>query len=172
MGQKSGVVMLFGALEVLAEGKQQVGKGNIPGYTRVPSKADLDRYFKGCGGNYRGYDTGSHWCGIFATYLMKLAGVNCHWVMGKGIQDDSNGADLEVILDGVTARKDIIVGDILVREPNHHHIIALDGPKSGSIRCIEGNAGGIKYPLLAMDWAANAHNNQVGNVSARYRILT
>src|SRR4051794_40494605 len=69
--------------------------GRAAGILRVPSKGELDAYFKDslAGG---GYDPSSHWCGIFATYLLRRAGVRCHWVMSKGIADDSDGVDLEI----------------------------------------------------------------------------
>lgn len=142
--------------------------GRAAGIIRVPTKAELDVYFKEslAGG---GYDPSAHWCGIFATYLLRKAGVRCHWVMSKGITDDSNGADYEVATDS-EAQQGLQPGDVVIREPQHHHIIVMEPVASGVIPCVEGNAGGIGHPLLAMNWAANARNNTVGNVVKRYRI--
>jgi hypothetical protein len=144
------------------------GQDNVPGWTRVPSKSELDNYFKTSLAG-PAFDPTVHWCGIFATYLLKKAGVRCHWAMGDGITDDSNGQDLETT-DSPNAQKDLQIGDVVVREPQHHHIIVLEPVDAGTIRCVEGNAGGVGKPLLAMHWAANMRNNTVGNIVKRYRI--
>jgi hypothetical protein len=155
--------------EVLKPNMQEAKvPGRTPGIIRVPSKAELDTYFKDslAGG---GYDPSSHWCGIFAAYLLRKAGVRCYWLMSKGITDESDGADLEIASDA-EARQGLQIGDVLIREPQHHHIIVMEPVTSGVIPCVEGNAGGIAHPLLAMNWAANARNNTVGKVVKRYRI--
>lgn len=73
--------------------------------------------------------------------------------MSVGITDDEGASDLETA-DAPEARLDLRIGDVLVREPEHHHIIVLDPVSAGPIRCVEGNAGGVGHPLLAMNWGA------------------
>ena len=144
------------------------GQDKAPGWTRIPTKSELDNYFRTSLAG-PAFDSTAHWCGIFATYLLKKAGVRCHWVMCDGITDDSNGVDLETA-SGPDAQKDLKIGDVVVREPEHHHIIVLEPVTAGAIRCVEGNAGGVGKPLLAMNWAANMRNNNVAHVVKRYRI--
>jgi hypothetical protein len=168
---KRGEFLYFALNEVLMDGAVEVGKGGLPGYTRVPSRTELDEYFTGCGSTFPSFDPRVHWCGIFAAYLLKLIGVRCHWAMGRGIVDDSGGEDLEIVR-GAEAKTGLLEGDILIREPNHHHIIALEDVTSGRISCIEGNAGGIGSPLVAMRWAGNMAYNTTSHVTVRYRILS
>jgi len=142
------------------------GRENLA--VRIPTRAELNGYFlgAGCAG---GYDPTTHWCGIYATHFLRLADVRCHWERGNGIIDDSGGEDLEIVY-GPDAQKGLKFGDVLVREPEHHHIIVFGEVEAGPIRCIEGNAGGIKHPLIAMDYPPNQANNSVGRVVSRYRI--
>src|SRR5262249_21372744 len=116
------------------------------------------------------FDPTSHWCGIFATCLLNRAGVRCHWVMCDGIFNDLYEDDLEIVKTAAEAKNGIRYGDVLIREPNHHHIIVLEPVTAGVIPCIEGNAMGVGSPLIAMNSALNMANNSVGNVVARFRI--
>ena|GEM_PF-1197527 len=140
--------------------------GSIPGHTRVPSKEELDKYFKA--GGVAGYDKNVHWCGIFQTYLLQKSGIACHWA--REIVDDSGGKDLEIV-SGEAAKKGLAVGDIVKVSHAQHHFMVLDAVTSGYIRSIEGNAGGLKYPLLAANWMGNAKHNVVADIQYRYRVI-
>ena len=141
--------------------------GNTSGIVRVPAKEELDNYFRA--GGMAGYVQNVHWCGIFQVYLLKKAGVRCSW--SREIVDDSGGADLE-ITQGQEARTGLRFGDILKVSHNQHHFMALEAVEKGSIRCIEGNAGGVGNPLLATNWALTAINNTVETIQFRYRVVS
>jgi len=146
------------------------GIGNEPGWIRRPTKEELDKYFRESEAG-PAFDPTVHWCGIFATYLLKKAGVRCHWVRSVGITNDEGASDLETA-NPPEAQLDLRIGDVLIREPEHHHIIVLEPVSVGAIRCVEGNAGGLGNPLLAMNWGGgkNLTYNSVDRVVKRYRI--
>lgn len=141
-------------------------EGTIPGYTRVPSKEELDNYFKA--GGAPGYDPSVHWCGIFQVYLLKKAGVLCHW--DQAILNDIYDEDLEIV-SGEAAKTGLQVGDIVRVRQNQHHLMVLDPVSKGFIRGIEGNAGGLKYPMLAINYMGNANSNIVEEIEWRYRVV-
>jgi len=151
--------------EVYHGGTQET-KGNIPGHIRVPSKEELNKYFKA--GGVSGYNKTTHWCGIFQVYLLKSAGVACHWE--REIVDDSGGKDLEIV-SGEAAKKGLAVGDIVKVSHAQHHFMILEAVTKGYIRSIEGNAGGLEHPLLAANWMGNAKHNVVENIQFRYRVI-
>src|SRR5215204_2965443 len=66
--------------------------GTIPGYTREPSKAELNAYFKAA--DATAYSPTVHWCGVFQVFLLKKAGVSCHW--DRAILNDLYEEDLEI----------------------------------------------------------------------------
>jgi hypothetical protein len=140
--------------------------GTIPGFTRVPSKDELNAYFTA--GGAAGYDPSIHWCGIFQVYLLKKAGVLCRW--DRAILNDIYDEDLE-ITSGPAAQTGLQVGDIVRVRQNQHHLMVLDPVSKGFIRGIEGNAGGLKYPTLAINWMGNAKSNIVEEIEWRYRIV-
>jgi hypothetical protein len=139
--------------------------GGIPGQTRVPSKEELNNYFKAA--SVAGYDKSVHWCGIFQIYLLKKAGVICHW--DRAIVSDGN--DLEIV-SGEDAKKGLAVGDIVKVSHAQHHLMVLEPVIKGYIRSIEGNAGGLAYPMLAANWMGNAKHNVVEDIQFRYRVVT
>lgn len=143
--------------------------GKSPGITRVPSKSELDEYFKA--GGAAGYDKRFHWCGLYQTYLLKKAGVACHWQIGDGIKDDSGGTDLQIV-NGEEARKGLAFGDIVRVKHNEHHFMVLEPVEKGYITSIEGNAGGKDYPKIAAYWMGNALHNVVGEIQYRYRVVS
>jgi hypothetical protein len=145
-------------------------RGSVPGSTRKPTNDELDAYFRESKAS-NAFDPSAHWCGIFAVSMLRRAGVRCHWVVDGGIFNDlyEDQEDLEITT-GADAQKGIQYGDVLVREPNHHHIIVLEPVTAGTIRCVEGNAQGVGSPLLAMNWGGNMANNCIANVNTRYRI--
>lgn len=113
---------------------------------RVPSRADLNRYFVGCGGPYWGYEPSVSWCGIFACYILRKAGLAVKWKMGRGIQDLSGGQDLKLI----HGREGLAMGDVAVRGSGSHHFILLENPSEGQTvaYAVDGNAAGAGNPLL------------------------
>lgn len=140
--------------------------GTIPGFTRPPSKEELNGYFKAAGAG--GYDPTVHWCGIFQVYLLKKANVTCYWQQAicQTIYDE----DLEIV-SGKEAQTGLQVGDIVRVERNQHHLMVLEPVSKGFIRGIEGNAGGLKHPLVAMNWMGNTGSNVVEQIQWRYRIV-
>jgi hypothetical protein len=140
---------------------------STPGCTRVPSKDELDKYFRAA--DVPGYDKRVHWCGIFQVYLLKQAGVACHW--DRAIVDDSNGKDLEIV-SGEEAKRGLQAGDILRVGWAQHHFMALQPVEKGSIPCVEGNAGGLDHPTLAANWMGNALHNVVADIQYRYRVVS
>jgi len=147
------------------------GKGYSSGILRIPSKTELNNYFIEAG-LLGGYDPKAHWCGIFQTYLLKKAGIQCHWVISKGIKiEDVSKQEIEES-SGPAAMKDLAPGDIVVVKHHGHHIMVLEPTKSGSIKCIEGNARGITSPTLGAYYTGNNLHNVVQEIQRRYRILS
>ncbi len=138
---------------------------------RRPSIEELNKYFIGCDSVWKGYDANTHWCGIFATYLLRKAGAKVRWVMALGIhnlvgRENPEGYMHTTFHKGNTG---IGVGDICVRGRGRHHFIVFGPPdEHGNFeRCIEGNYGGIENPLLhdGKRW-----KNNVNNVDCFYRV--
>ena len=161
-------VFIWWALYEVYHGKTSSGgpKGTIPGTIRQPSKTELDKYFQA--GGAAGYDPKVHWCGVFQTYLLKCAGVNCHWD-GK-IVDDSGGRDLQIV-EGKEARKGLALGDIVRINHDEHHFMVLEPAARGFLKSVEGNAGGLEHPLVAAFWMGNAKHNVVEDIYLRYRVI-
>ena len=140
--------------------------GSVPGYTRTPSKDELNKYFQAAG--VAGYDPAIHWCGIFQVYLLKKAGISCHW--DREIANDLYYDDLEIV-SGKEAQTGLQAGDIVRVQKNQHHLMVLEPVSKGFVRGVEGNAGGLKYPTLAINWVGNANSNVVEEIQFRYRIV-
>jgi hypothetical protein len=158
-------------IEVYRSGVDFENKTNSDsGFVRRPSSDELDNYCIGAG--LRKYEPTGHWCGIFQTYLMKKAGINCHWVISKGIKIEA--ASKHEIQEDVmpAAGKDLALGDILIVQHNDHHIMVLEPTRSGYIPSIEGNAKGINNPALGAFYTGNALHNVVSKIQKRYRIVT
>ena len=142
---------------------------NAPGFTRTPSKPELDAYFKV--GGAAGYDDRYHWCGLYQTYLLQQAGVACEWIVGSGIKDLSGGRDL-AITSGDAARQGLAFGDVVRVRHHEHHLMVLEPVAKGYIPSIEGNAGGRGNPLIAAFWQGNAVHNTVAEIQWRYRVVS
>ena len=140
--------------------------GSIPGYTRTPSKEELNKYFQAAG--VAKYDPTVHWCGIFQVYLLQKVGISCHW--DRAIVNDLYYDDLEIV-SGKDAQTNLQIGDIVRVQRNQHHLMVLDPVSKGFIRGVEGNAGGLQYPTLAINWFGNAKSNVVEEIQHRYRIV-
>lgn len=119
---------------------------------RRPSADELNKYFVGCDGIWRGYDPNTHWCGIFVTYLLRKAGAQVRWIYRRGIHNVTGYENIEgymsVWLYG--GNKNISPGDICVRGDGEHHFIVISPPdKHGTFEhCVEGNFGGLGNPQL------------------------
>ena len=99
---------------------------------------------------------------------MKKAGVLCHW--DRAILNDLYDEDLEIV-SGEAAKTGLQVGDIVRVRQNQHHLMVLDPASKGFIRGVEGNAGGLRYPTLAINWMGNAKSNIVEEIEWRYRVI-
>jgi len=142
--------------------------GTVPGYTRVPSKEELNAYFKA--GGVAGYSPAVHWCGIFQVYLMQKAGVLCRWAnyeISNNVYDDPG---LEITT-SKEAQQGLQTGDVVKVRLNQHHLMVLDPVSKGFIRGIEGNAGGLERPLLAINYRGNSDSNVVEEIQYRFRII-
>lgn len=139
---------------------------------RRPSVNELNKYFIECNGPWKGYDPTTHWCGIFATYLLRKAGANVKWVMSRGIHNqtgDENSTG-EIHTKYYEGNNGIMVGDICVRGKGQHHFIIIGPPDESGVfeHCIEGNYGGVTNPLLHQ---GKRHKNNKNVVNYYYRIL-
>ena len=140
--------------------------GTIPGYTRTPSNDELNNYFQAAG--VAKYDPAVHWCGIFQVYLLQKAGVARQW--DRAIVNELYYDDLEIV-SGKEAQTGLEIGDIVRVRQNQHHLMILDPVSKGFMRGVEGNAGGLRYPTLAINWFGNAKSNVVEEIQHRYRII-
>jgi len=159
----------------LLQVKNGTTEGDEP-FERVPSKDELDKYFKGCNSTwpppldkkhkpFTGYDRTVSWCGIFATYCLIQVGARVRWVISQGIEDLSGGGDI-VRVDG---NQGIRRGDIAVRGSSSHHFIVLD-PEFNSqkgFKCVEGNSGGTAYPQMRYGYNLR---NKLPDVRLYYRV--
>lgn len=165
--RKLDVLLWNATCEIHHGGATTCGPKNSPGFVRVPSREDLDKYFRAAG--VTGYVKNIHWCGIFQTYLLQNSGVACSW--NREIVDESGGTDLEIV-SGDAAKKDLAVGDVIKVSHAQHHFMVLQPVSKGYIPSIEGNAGGLANPLLASNWMGNALNNVVEQIQFRYRVIS
>ena len=131
--------------------------------TRRPSSEDLHRYFTQCGASYPGFDDTMAWCGIFATYILRKAGVKVRWA--RRIEDLSGGQQVKDIV----GHEGMGPGDVAVRGAagQNHHFIVLETPKNGVIRSVDGNYGGVGNPVL---FCGHHWKNTVSSVDHYYRI--
>lgn len=109
---------------------ETIPESNIPGKLRHPSYAELDNYFKTAGWKegFTYYNKkNTHWRGIFQTYLLKQAGIACHW--NREIVDDSGGEDLEITT-GKEAQTGLAVGDIVKVSYGQHHFLVIEPVKT------------------------------------------
>jgi hypothetical protein len=90
----------------------------------TPTKSELNNYFIESGANSKGND-GRPWCGIWATFILRKAGMNVKWgplnKHGWGIVDLSGGF---ITLRGGSAG--IRPGDVAVIPALNHHFFIED----------------------------------------------
>lgn len=103
-----------------------------------------------------------HWCGVFAVWVLRKAGVKVSWAWGQGIQGLKQVTNPNEIPPhfkddrrlGVD-RGDVIIvknpwvydqnGKLVEQKRNHHCVVIDVDPKYG-VLCIEGNAGSDANP--------------------------
>lgn len=84
-----------------------------------------------------------HWCGIFATFVLRKVGLDVKWRSGVGIVSRGSTSYLARRnswgKEGLD-RKAIGPGDICVIPKSNHHFIIIDAPEgSDTLRCVAGN---------------------------------
>jgi hypothetical protein len=138
---------------------------------RQPTRSELDKYFVGCGGPWKGFDSTVNWCGIFTAYLLRQLGAKIRWKMGYGIENltgKDNPQGIKSVL-AVQGNKGITIGDIAIRDASVHHFIVLSQPdEHGTFNCVEGNYGGVGNPWLHK--GKNEKNN-ISRVRFYYRVF-
>lgn len=85
------------------------------------------------------YDSkkGIHWCGIFATWMLKRAGLQATWTTNGLTASASKISKISVSTPG--ARQGISAGDICVHGSNQHHFIVIGEVGSRKLLTVEGN---------------------------------
>ncbi|MFN8652106.1 MAG: hypothetical protein U0133_09420 [Gemmatimonadales bacterium] len=120
--------------------------------------------------NGRGGTTDSkvavHWCGIFATFVLRKVGLNVKWRAGIGIENIGSTGFLDRRnrggKDGRFDPKAFAPGDVCVIPRANHHFIVVDAPEgSDAMRCIAGN--GSKQQI---EWQTHSR----GTVVTHYAI--
>jgi hypothetical protein len=103
--------------------------------------------------------TGISWCGIFATWVWRQAGLNVRWVNGQGIV----GSNVKRVF----GNKGFSIGDVVIlnsQEVHHCLVSALPNPGSDSIETVNGNS--------RHDQRIETHNRWLArNVAYYYKIL-
>jgi len=110
-----------------------------------PTKEELDSYFKTTGASQYGYSKKIQWCGIWACYILRRAGLNVRWLSAKGIQNVT-GKQVTLVSGGQGLRP----GDVAVVNNGYvHHfiiedvieeydmIISRDGNQSTQVPCMK-----------------------------------
>lgn len=86
-----------------------------------------------------------HWCGIFATFVLRRVGLNVKWRSNFGIVSHSSTVEFFarknsfVPKDGFD-RTAFAPGDVCVIPKANHHFIVIEAPAgSDTLRCVAGN---------------------------------
>jgi len=103
-----------------------------------------------------------HWCGLFAVWVLRKAGVKVSWAWGRGIQGlqliyasdkikphFENGRHLGVERGDVIVIKNPLKPDAngkLVEQKRNHHCVVIDVDPERGVLCIEGNYGSDANP--------------------------
>lgn len=85
-----------------------------------------------------------HWCGIFATWVLRKVGLDVKWRAGLGIYNMTMTTVLERrnrgAKDGRFDPKAFAPGDVCAVPRANHHFIVVEAPDgSDALRCIAGN---------------------------------
>ncbi len=106
-----------------------------------------------------------HWCGIFATYVLRKVGLNVKWRSGIGIINigatkfvtKKNRGDKKGDFDPAS----FDAGDVLaIPRANHHFIVVEAAPDSKALRCIAGNGS-----QQQIEWQTHAKDEIVAHYS-------
>jgi hypothetical protein len=152
----------------------------IGGWSSVeyhPTLTDMDTYFmQAMGLPYAKVSkaTKSLWCGIFAVYVLRQAGVMVHWgpmatkAGGWGIVTDAYQSAQVSIVNGHSGAQP---GDIgYVSSHNHHFIITAVDEDFNYTECIDGNAEGVT-PEGTLGTIRRRKSRQLSQIEAYYKIL-
>jgi hypothetical protein len=113
-----------------------------------------------------------HWCGIFATAVLRDAGVDCHWtlfggkVKGKGV----SGA-LPHSYPARPTSQELRPGDIaIIRRSQHHFIVTDVDYANNQVYCVEGNTSGqiIRRAVRAISYSGTQSQE---SIYAFYRFI-
>lgn len=106
-----------------------------------------------------------HWCGIFATYVLRKVGLDVKWRSGIGIIN--RGATKFVTKKNRWEKKDgfdpasFDAGDVVAIPRANHHFIIVEAPvDSKALRCIAGNGS-----LQQIEWQTHAKDEIVTHYS-------
>lgn len=107
-----------------------------------------------------------HWCGIFATFVLRRVGIPVKWRYGVGIIPTGpqskyvHKARSWIASEGFD-RDAFETGDVCVIPSSNHHFIVVDATKSATLRCIAGNGS-----YQQIEW----QNHKRSDVVCHYRI--
>lgn len=106
-----------------------------------------------------------HWCGIFATYVLRKVGLDVKWRSGIGIIN--RGATKYLARRNRWEKKDgfnpgsFDTGDVVAIPRANHHFIVVDAPAdSKTMSCIAGNGA-----LQQIEWQTHARDEVVTHYS-------
>jgi hypothetical protein len=112
----------------------------------IPSDHDAEYSAKHLGSNCKlGSGNPVAWCGVFATSVLRFAGLDVYWDFAKY---GSKGGGMVTKALGVgylsakTHLDDLSPGDVAVIPDNTHHFIVMDTFSDDTLLCIEGNTAG------------------------------
>jgi hypothetical protein len=150
------------------------GWGSVEYY---PDSNDMDTYFMQAFGlpySKASTHTKSHWCGIFAVYVLRQAEVSVHWgpmptkAGGWGIVTDAYQSAQVRIINGHSG---IQPGDIgYVSAHRHHFIVTQVDEFFNYVECIDGNAGGVT-PVGTLGTVKRLKSRHLSQIEAYYKIL-
>jgi hypothetical protein len=123
----------------------QAGCKLVPTYWEAKDSAD--HYGSNC---KLGSGSMVAWCGIFATMVLRYAGMKVYWSFSKFGKEGGGMVTQDAGVGYLSAKahlSDLSPGDVAVIPDNNHHFIVIDilskGP-GGTLLCIEGNTAGQK----------------------------
>ncbi len=113
---------------------------------------ELDKYFKDTGKSVYGADKTTSWCGIFACWVLKQAGVQVYWGINQfnsfGIVS-SAGGQVELVDPKKNSGRGIRPGDIgVILHRNHHFVVEQAYEGVDTMVTISGNYLGRKHDCI------------------------
>lgn len=132
-----------------------------------PTRAEMNDYFAQAWGysyDQAGAHTKSHWCGIWAVYILIQAGLTARWgPVPKGWGVVSPQVKVH------NGNKGIQPGDVgYVTAGDHHFLITRVDQELDFTECIDGNAGGVGngYGTIRRRWS-----RKLSEIACYYEIL-